>query len=133
MQSAWLGIMLPLAQQTTMVALITAATPIKRDLCWWVTVITLYREFVENIMGSTLQRMRRQLEILGNSEGGERGSLLWLLDQARTPFGSRRLRAWTAHPLRDAGAITARLDAVQELAFPPGAGFPVWARCPRLS
>ena len=61
--------------------------------------------------------MCRQLEILHNSDtGGEHGSLLWLLDHTLTVFGSRHLRSWVAHPLRDATAIQERLDAVEELA-----------------
>ena len=66
----------------------------------------------------------RQLEVLRNSEdGGERGSLLWLLDHTKTPMGGRLLRHWVAHPLRDAAAIQARLDAVEEIlhAASPGA------------
>lgn len=60
--------------------------------------------------------MCRQLEVLQNSEAGSsQGSLLWLLDHTRTPFGSRLLRSWVAHPLRDASRISQRLDAVQEL------------------
>ena len=59
----------------------------------------------------------RQLEILHNSDtGGEHGSLLWLLDHTLTVFGSRQLRSWVAHPLREATAIQERLDAVEELA-----------------
>ncbi|KAK9814927.1 hypothetical protein WJX73_002195 [Symbiochloris irregularis] len=58
-----------------------------------------------------------QLEVLRSSESGEeRGSLLWLLDHTVTPMGGRLLRHWVAHPLRHAPTITARLDAVQELA-----------------
>ncbi len=64
----------------------------------------------------------RQLEILHNNDDGrERGSLLWLLDHTRTPFGSRLLRSWVAHPLRDAARIAERLDAVEELARAIGA------------
>lgn len=59
----------------------------------------------------------RQLEILHNSDtGGEHGSLLWLLDHTLTVFGSRQLRSWVAHPLREATAVQERLDAVEELA-----------------
>ena len=54
--------------------------------------------------------------MLRNSEdGGERGSLLWLLDHTKTVMGGRLLRHWVAHPLRDAAAIQARLDAVEEV------------------
>lgn len=58
---------------------------------------------------------RRQLDILSSSEGGERGSLLWLLDHTLTAGGGRLLRKWVARPLRSKAAIDARLDAVQEL------------------
>lgn len=72
-----------------------------------------------------IPKMRRQLEILHNNDDGrERGSLLWLLDHTRTPFGSRLLRSWVAHPLRDAGRIAERLDAVEELAHAIGARMP---------
>ncbi|KFM28546.1 DNA mismatch repair protein Msh3 [Auxenochlorella protothecoides] len=58
----------------------------------------------------------RQLDVLVNSSTGqEKGSLLWLLNHTRTAFGARRLRHWVSHPLRIAAAITARLDAVQQL------------------
>mmetsp|Transcript_18799 Transcript_18799/g.52391 ORF Transcript_18799/g.52391 Transcript_18799/m.52391 type:complete len:1108 (-) Transcript_18799:16-3339(-) len=53
------------------------------------------------------------LEVLQNSDdGGQRGSLLWLVSQALTRGGSRLLRHWTTHPLTDLAAINARLDAV---------------------
>ena len=64
-----------------------------------------------------------QLEVLRNSEdGGERGSLLYLLDHTRTPMGGRLLRHWIAHPLRHAPSIEDRLDAVQELAAAAASG-----------
>ena len=43
-------------------------------------------------------------------------TLLAVLDATRTPMGSRLLRDWLVRPLRDLGAINARLDAVQTLA-----------------
>lgn len=58
----------------------------------------------------------RQLEILRNSDdGGEKGSLLWLLDRTLTAPGARLMRHWVSRPLRDVAAINARLDAVEEL------------------
>eukprot|EP00884_Botryococcus_braunii_P017424 jgi/Botrbrau1/4365/Bobra.105_2s0012.1 len=60
----------------------------------------------------------RQLEVLRNSfDGSEKGSLLWLMNHTLTPFGSRLLRNWVAHPLRDRDLINARLSAVEEIAF----------------
>jgi len=59
---------------------------------------------------------RRNLELLGNSQdGGEQGALIEVLDCTRTPMGARLLRRWLAAPLRDPGAIAARLDAVEVL------------------
>ncbi|CED82378.1 Mismatch repair ATPase MSH6 (MutS family) [Phaffia rhodozyma] len=55
------------------------------------------------------------IEVLVNSEGGEEGTLLDLLQKCRTPFGKRLFRVWLCHPLRDIQAINARLDAVDEL------------------
>ncbi len=58
----------------------------------------------------------RQLEVLrNNDDGGERGSLLWLMDHTKTPFGGRLLRNWVAHPLTDKRRINERLDAVEEM------------------
>ncbi|KAJ7547890.1 hypothetical protein O6H91_08G108400 [Diphasiastrum complanatum] len=59
----------------------------------------------------------RQLEVLkNNANGDEKGSLLWLMDQTSTSFGARLLRHWVTHPLRDRMLISARLDAVCEIA-----------------
>uniref|UniRef100_A0A3Q3MEC9 DNA mismatch repair protein MSH3 n=1 Tax=Labrus bergylta TaxID=56723 RepID=A0A3Q3MEC9_9LABR len=41
-------------------------------------------------------------------------SLLWVLDQTRTPFGKRLLRKWVSQPLT-APSIAERQDAVQEI------------------
>ncbi|KAK7482631.1 hypothetical protein BaRGS_00026130 [Batillaria attramentaria] len=58
----------------------------------------------------------RNLEVFQNStDRSERGSLYWLLNHTVTRFGTRLLRSWLAQPLRDAGEISARQDAIQEL------------------
>ena len=58
----------------------------------------------------------RQLEVLrNNDDGSEKGSLLWLMDHTKTPFGGRLLRNWVAHPLTDRQRISERLDAVEEM------------------
>ena len=43
------------------------------------------------------------------------GSLLGVLDKASTSMGSRMLRAWLLHPLKDREALEARFDAVEAL------------------
>ncbi|XP_036954118.1 DNA mismatch repair protein Msh3 isoform X3 [Acanthopagrus latus] len=58
----------------------------------------------------------RNLEILNNqTDGGVKGSLLWVLDHTRTPFGRRLMRKWVSQPLTDPQCISERQDAVQEL------------------
>ena len=64
-----------------------------------------------------------QLEVLRNSDdGGERGSLVWLMDRTRTAFGGRLLRAWIGRPLNRRTDIIRRLDAVQCLVDSTGGG-----------
>ncbi|XP_022048016.1 DNA mismatch repair protein Msh3 [Acanthochromis polyacanthus] len=58
----------------------------------------------------------RNLEILNNqTDGGVKGSLLWVLDHTRTPFGKRLMRKWVSQPLTDPQSISERQDAVQEI------------------
>ena len=58
---------------------------------------------------------RRNLEITSSLAGEEGHSLVGVLDRCATAMGSRRLRAWLAHPLRDRAEITARFDAIERL------------------
>ncbi|MEZ4585837.1 MAG: DNA mismatch repair protein MutS [Gemmatimonadales bacterium] len=59
---------------------------------------------------------RRNLELVEPLRSGARGvTLLEMLDECLTPMGSRLLRQWLLSPLRDPGAIDARLDAVARL------------------
>ena len=56
---------------------------------------------------------RRNLELTETMRGGgSEGSLLAVLDQTRTPMGSRLLRRWINQPLLDVEGINRRLDAV---------------------
>ncbi|XP_031161222.1 DNA mismatch repair protein Msh3 isoform X2 [Sander lucioperca] len=58
----------------------------------------------------------RNLDILNNqTDGGVKGSLLWVLDHTRTPFGRRLMRKWVSQPLTDPQSISERQDAVQEI------------------
>jgi DNA mismatch repair protein MutS len=57
---------------------------------------------------------RRNLELFQSGRnGGEQGSLLWVLDQTQTPMGGRLLRRWLSQPLLDVDALNARLDLVE--------------------
>ena len=60
---------------------------------------------------------RRNLELTESLRSGEKkGSLLWVLDQTRTPMGGRMLRAWVERPLLSPVQIKRRHAAVGELA-----------------
>ena len=58
----------------------------------------------------------RNLELTESLRSGEKkGSLLWVLDQTKTPMGGRMLRSWVERPLLNPTAIRRRLAAVNEL------------------
>ena len=58
----------------------------------------------------------RNLELTQSLRTGEKkGSLLWVLDQTKTPMGTRLLRAWVERPLLNPAVIRRRLTAVNEL------------------
>ena len=65
---------------------------------------------------------RRNLEITETLSGAPAPTLASLLDRCATSMGSRRLRHWLHHPLRDAAAVSRRHDAVEALL---AAGSPV--------
>lgn len=46
---------------------------------------------------------------------GKKGSLLWVLDNTRTPMGKRKLKNIISSPLADIEKIRERLDAVEEV------------------
>lgn len=56
------------------------------------------------------------LEIYRNqTDGGQNGSLLWLMDHTKTRMGRRLMREWIGRPLLDVEALRARCDAVEEI------------------
>ena len=58
----------------------------------------------------------RNLELTQSLRTGEKkGSLLWVLDQTKTPMGGRMLRTWVERPLLNPAMIRRRLTAVNEL------------------
>ena len=58
----------------------------------------------------------RNLELVRSiSDGTKYGTLLWTLDETKTPMGARLLRRWILSPLTDRQMIIERLDAVDSL------------------
>lgn len=70
---------------------------------------------------------RRNLELtetLRNKE--KKGSLLWVLDSARTSMGRRMLKNWIEQPLKSPAKIIERLDAVDAL-YKRALSLRIWA------
>jgi DNA mismatch repair protein MutS len=63
---------------------------------------------------------RRNLEISETLRGEPAPTLLSLLDTTSTSMGSRRLRHWLHHPLRDVNILRLRHDAIRTLIGEPG-------------
>lgn len=59
---------------------------------------------------------RKNLELVSTiRDKSFKGSLLWVLDNTKTPMGGRLLRKWVLLPLMDKNMIEQRLDGVEEL------------------
>ena len=58
---------------------------------------------------------KRNLELQLSAEGSEKHSLLWVMDETRSPMGARLVRKWMNYPLLDAGEIEKRQRCVAEL------------------
>jgi DNA mismatch repair protein MutS len=61
---------------------------------------------------------RRNLEITETIGGAEAPTLFSLLDRCATGMGSRRLRHWLHHPLRDTAVLVRRHAAISALVHP---------------
>ena len=57
----------------------------------------------------------RNLELTKNLSGGEQNTLSSVLNQTKTPMGSRLLRRWLHEPLRCRNAIRARHNLVEQI------------------
>ncbi|MFA7554090.1 MAG: DNA mismatch repair protein MutS [Spongiibacteraceae bacterium] len=58
---------------------------------------------------------RRNLEIDTNLTGGDKHTLLWVMDKTKTAMGSRLLRRWLNRPLSDRNILEQRQAAIQSL------------------
>ena len=65
---------------------------------------------------------RRNLELTETLRGTPGPTLFGLLDTCSCGMGSRMLRHWIHHPMRDRAALVARHDAIEELAGEAGSG-----------
>nr|GEU75635.1 DNA mismatch repair protein MSH3 isoform X1 [Tanacetum cinerariifolium] len=75
-----------------------------------------FRPFTNDLEMTLSANAMQQLEVLkNNSNGSESGSLFKCMNHTLTTCGSRLLRHWVSHPLRDRNMINSRLDAVSEI------------------
>nr|XP_009385995.1 PREDICTED: DNA mismatch repair protein MSH3 [Musa acuminata subsp. malaccensis] len=90
-------------------------------------VISLYEITDDNVLAAvnnTENGDRREegynhptIEVLANnSDGSSEGSLFQVMNHTCTAYGSRLFKHWVTHPLCDRNSISARLDAVSEIA-----------------
>ncbi len=77
--------------------------------------ITTLRAYAVDAFMTLDAQTRRNLELTESSRGDRRHSLVAILDQTRTPMGSRLLRQWVGQPLLDLDDLTSRQDGVQHL------------------
>jgi DNA mismatch repair protein MutS len=89
----------------------------QKKLAERITDVAFYDTAEHLSMDSAAIRNLELVESLHNCE--KYGSLLWVLDKAKTGMGKRLIRECIEQPLRDITAITARLDAVEELCGHP--------------
>lgn len=106
----------------------TLTGPIKACLCGLVTYLKSFKlehvfDLTKNftpfsskahmfLNGNTIT----SLEIFQNqTDFKSKGSLFWVMDHTRTPFGQRLLKKWIGNPLLDREAIEHRVAAVTEL------------------
>lgn len=76
-----------------------------------------FRPFSSKMEMTLSANALQQLEVLkNNSDGSESGTLLQSMNHTLTISGSRLLKHWVTHPLCDRSMISARLDAVSEIA-----------------
>jgi len=84
---------------------------------------------------------RRNLEVTETISGADAPTLFSLLDRCATSMGSRRLRHWLHHPLRDTSVLERRLAAVGSLSDPTSrlrypaiaASFATWSDVERIT
>ncbi|KAK9059646.1 hypothetical protein SSX86_020350 [Deinandra increscens subsp. villosa] len=75
-----------------------------------------FRPFSNNVEMILSANTMQQLEVLkNNTNSSESGSLFECMNHTLTICGSRLLRHWVSHPLRDRNMINARLDAISEI------------------
>ncbi|CCK72051.1 mismatch repair protein MSH3 KNAG_0I02660 [Huiozyma naganishii CBS 8797] len=70
-----------------------------------------YRPFTSKMFMLLDGNAMDALDIFSNE--GKKGSLFWVLNHTRTPFGSRQLRNWVKRPLLNTTDIEDRLDAIE--------------------
>ena len=93
-------------------ALLTYLNDTQKAALSQITGLRLYTQQTHMILDAS---SRRNLELTRcASDGGKKGSLLWVLDRTKTAAGARLLRTWVDLPLINTAEINRRLCAVDE-------------------
>ncbi len=80
------------------------------------TLTNFFKNFSETLYVNLPATTLASLEIFTNSTNGEeKGSLFWVLNNTRTLPGRRLLKAWVGRPLLNIRELEERQEAVQEL------------------
>lgn len=69
-----------------------------------------YRHFSQKISIQLQAQTINNLDLISNDDS--KGTLFWILDHTRTPFGKRLLKEWLLRPLLSKDAIVDRLNAI---------------------
>ncbi len=108
-----LGIFENTCECSAVCGLFNYISEMQKSLTGRFTSISVYSDNL--FMGLDLNT-RRNLELVETLRNKERrGSLLWVLDDAKTSMGKRMLKSWIEQPLRSPAKIIERLDAVEQL------------------
>lgn len=75
------------------------------------TIAKNYKPFQSKLYMLLDGNVLSSLDIFTND--GKKGSLFWILDHTRTPFGARQLRSWIMKPLLNHAEIEKRLNAIE--------------------
>ena len=79
------------------------------------TLVASFKPYAEDNFVPLDRCMIEQLELMESAEGSKKHNLFWLINLAKTSFGSRLLRSWLLRPLKSASSINERLEAVTEI------------------
>lgn len=89
------------------------------DLCQDISPINRIRLETLSSYMTINHSTARHLDLLTTSSGNPKASLFAILNQTKTPMGTRLLKEWVLHPLLSLDVIQKRQDGIEELLKTP--------------